>query len=115
MKAWLRSEFPSENKKALNIFTVGMLEGKPLPKLSVKAAEVKNLIKPISHFIQQDVSQHRELGDVVRLLLLLLLLLLSFSMGELIDKTEGYTLGLAEVYQIARIGGGVQPSPEHCH
>ena len=72
------------------MLTDGMLEGKPLPKLSAKATEVNNLIKAIAHCIQRYVPQYRELGDVVRLLEL------SFSMAELIDKAEGYTLGLAE-------------------
>ena len=70
------------------MLTVGMLEGKPPPKLSAKAAEVKNLIKPMSHFIQQYVPQHRELEDVLKLLVL------SFSMDGLTDKAEGYTLGV---------------------
>ena len=102
LSSQVRTERPS------TCWQLACWRGNLYPKLSAKAAEVKNLIKPISHFIQQYVSQHRELGC-------------SESVGVATQhrwahwQGWGLHIGTGWIYQIAKIAGGVQPSPEHCH
>ena len=84
IKEWLSRNSP--NKKTVNHLTMGMIDGKPLPKFNAKASEVKGTVKPLAIFIQGYVAAHPELGDVVKLLTL------SFSMDELLDNNRGWKL-----------------------
>ena len=81
-------EHPQPGKKQLANLKASMIKTEPFPKLSIKAAEAKNLLKPITCCLQdfkdQDPSQRDVLEQIVQVLEA------SHSIDLVVDSIAGF-------------------------